>query len=404
VTAARGLREDFVWTFAGNAVSGLSQWAILSVLAKLGGTRMLGEYALAVSIAAPISMLSHLNLRAVLATDTRREHPLGDYLRVRISASAAALIVIAVVGMRSNLSGAVVLAGLSLAADSFSDLYYGALQRREGMRRIAVSMIARGLLSVTGCAAVLAFGGGLIPALAAVAIARILVGAFYDRPRGTRGESTAVTTPAAQWSILRAALPLGAVLMLIALTTNLPRYAIERHLGTAELGVFAAVASFVTIGYTALNAIGQSATSRLARHYATGNVPAFRHVSTRVVALGGVLGIAGVACALVMGEFVLAVLYRPEFAAYSGVLVATLAAATLMYTGSALGYVNTSIRAFDQQTVLLAAVAASCGIASFALVPRIGLYGAPCALAIAAVVQIAGQLAILRRKLAVVHA
>ena len=45
---------------------------------------MLGEYALAVAVASPVALFSHLNLRAVLATDAARRHPLGDYMTVRI--------------------------------------------------------------------------------------------------------------------------------------------------------------------------------------------------------------------------------------------------------------------------------------------------------------------------------
>jgi O-antigen/teichoic acid export membrane protein len=69
------------------------------------------------------------------------------------------------------------------------------------------------------------------------------------------------------------------------------------------------------------------------------------------------------------------------------------------YTASALGYAITSARAFAPQAPLHAAVAVSAGIASWLLVPRLGLSGAALALAIASLVQIAGDLFILRRAL-----
>ena len=85
------LRSSFAWTLAGNAVYGAGQWAMLSLFAKLGGSRMLGQYALAVAVTTPAAMLSHLNLRAVLATDMERRHPFGDYLAVRVFASGLGL-------------------------------------------------------------------------------------------------------------------------------------------------------------------------------------------------------------------------------------------------------------------------------------------------------------------------
>ncbi len=39
---------------------------------------MLGEYALAVALTAPVAMLAHLNLRTVLATDVGGRRPFGD--------------------------------------------------------------------------------------------------------------------------------------------------------------------------------------------------------------------------------------------------------------------------------------------------------------------------------------
>ena len=98
---------------------------------------------------------------------------------------------------------------------------------------------------------------------------------LYDLPRS--GFPPIARRSAAP--VIRAALPLGIVLMLTSLTANLPRYSIERHLGTRELGLFAAVASFVTVGTTIANALGQSATTRLARLFEQGEFRAFRRLA-----------------------------------------------------------------------------------------------------------------------------
>jgi O-antigen/teichoic acid export membrane protein len=74
-----------------------------------------------------------------------------------------------------------------------------------------------------------------------------------------------------------------------------------------------------------------------------------------------------------------------------------MAAALLSYVAGALGYVITSARAFTAQAPLFAAVAASAGIASWMLVPRMGLEGAAVALGVSSLVQAVGSLLILRR-------
>jgi O-antigen/teichoic acid export membrane protein len=396
------LRSSFAWTFAGNAVYGAGQWAILSLFAKLGGGEMLGQYALAVAVTTPALMLSHLNLRAVLATDMEHRHPLGDYVAVRLFASALGLAAIAVMAATAGswtLGAAILFTGVAQTAENLSDTYYGALQRRDRMDRIARSMMAKAGLAVLALAAALVLTRDLAAATGAIAAGRILVLLVYDRPRGSAGESTAGSGRRAQWTILRTALPLGVVLMLVSLNSNLPRYAIEHRLGTRELGAFAAVASFMTAGSAVVNALGQAATPRLARAFSERDRARFLRLCRQLGAVVLALGAAGVAVAAVAGKIILSVLYRPEYAAYSGILVAVMAAALAGYVAATFGYIITSARAFHVQMPLFCAVAAASGAASWLLVPRFGLAGAAMALAIAAGVQLCGEFWVLRRAL-----
>ncbi|MGA2275380.1 MAG: oligosaccharide flippase family protein [Bryobacteraceae bacterium] len=397
------LRANFASTLASNVVLAASQWALLVLIAKLGTSELLGVYAFALALVTPIAMFSHLNLRSLLATDVDRRHPFGDYLAVRLATAAiglAAMAAVALAAQRGWESAAVALAlGVALSADNVSDVYYGLLQRRERMDQVAYSVTARGVLSVAGLGAVLWTTGSLVWAVVALAAARIAVLLAYDIPVASVGESLKRTGVSVQAGILRTSLPLGAVLMLIALTSSLPRYAIEQKLGAGALGAFAAVASLMTVGSTAVNALGQAATPRLARYCSARDLAAFGRLAWQLAGMALLLGAAGVATAALVGPWFLGRIYRPAYAAYAGLLVWVMAAGIGSYTASALGYAITSARAFAPQAPLHAAVAVSAGIASWLLVPRLGLSGAALALAIASLVQIAGDLFILRRAL-----
>ena len=393
------LRSNFAWTFAGNSFYAAGQWVILSLFAKLGGSEMLGQYALAVALTAPVVMLSHLNLRAVLATDVGGQYPFGDYLAVRLGTTAAALVAIAGIAAATGgswpLAGAVVAVGVAQCAETVSDIYYGAMQRRERMGQIARSIIARTSVSVSALGAALWMTHNLVWAVAALAVGRLAVLLAYDRYAGAAGENLSRSGLRAELAIFRTALPLGVVLMLVSLNANLPRYAVEHHLGTRDLGVFAAVVSFITVGSTIVNALGQTSTPRLARYFSECNLPRFRQLIFRLAGLVLLLGASGVLVAMFLGRFVLRLIYRPEYGAHSGLLVAVMGAATLSYLAIALGYAVTGARVFRAQMPLFCAVAACCGVASWLLVPKLGLYGAVLALALASSLQIAGQLLIL---------
>ncbi len=397
------LRKGFLATFAGNTVFAASQWAALSAIARIGGPEMLGEYALALAIVTPVAMFSHLNLRAVLATDMERRHSFGDYLVVRLwttALAAGAVLAIALSGGYSRpVAPVLVAAVVVLSADNLSDIYYAALQRRNRMDQIARSTAARGALSAAALGAALWLTHNLLVAVTAQAAARIAILLAYDRPAGSAGESRAASGFHGQARILAAALPLGAVLMLASLAGNLPRYAIERHLGLAALGAFAAPASFMAVGSTVINALGQAATPQLAGCFSKGDMPGFRRLALRFAGAAGLLGAAGVAVALAAGRLALVLAYGRPYAAYSDLLVWLMGAALVSYVAGALGYIVTSVRAFAFQAPLFAVVAAASGIASWALIPRWGLKGAAVALAASWLVQIAGSLPILRGSL-----
>jgi hypothetical protein len=78
------LRVNFVWTLTGNVFYAACQWGILVVLAKLGTSQMVGEFALALAITAPVVIGAGLSLRGIQATDARSQYRFGDYLLLRL--------------------------------------------------------------------------------------------------------------------------------------------------------------------------------------------------------------------------------------------------------------------------------------------------------------------------------
>jgi O-antigen/teichoic acid export membrane protein len=234
-----------------------------------------------------------------------------------------------------------------------------------------------------------------LAAAAGYCATRFAVLLAWDLPKGQTEHGTAVDPHA----VFRAALPLGFTLMLTSLTANVPRYAIEKFEGTRELGIWAAVASFVTVGSTVVNAVGQTALTRVARRFAAGDPSGVRRIAWRMVGIAIALAAAGTVVAVFAGRPLLALLYRSEFGAYADVLTWMLLAASLGWSASMLGYVSTGMRAFKEQSVLLGVSAAVSAIASFAAVPSLGLWGAVAAVAAAGLVQLIGQVWILSRGL-----
>jgi O-antigen/teichoic acid export membrane protein len=186
-------------------------------------------------------------------------------------------------------------------------------------------------------------------------------------------------------------MPLGVITLLISLNANIPRYVIERQLGTPMLGMFAALAYALAVGNTVVGALGQSTSPRLARYYAAGDRAAFLGLLRKLVGTGALLGFCGVAVTSVAGQSLLRLLYGAEYADLLGVLLWLMIGGGISYVAAILGYAMTAVRAFHVQAPLFLATSGVTIVSCWLLIPRYQLSGAALALALAAGFQLLGS-------------
>jgi O-antigen/teichoic acid export membrane protein len=402
---AVSLRRNFAWTFAGNVVYAACQWGMLVVLAKCGDAEMVGRFSLALSITAPIFLFAGLNTRALQASDAKSDFAFRDYFTLRLIMVGLGLAATFAWAGFAQLDGVMtsvlILVGIAKAVESIADVGYGALQHQERMQPIAVSMILKGLLSL----AVLAVGvttSGLPAGAFGLAAAWSALWLAYDLPQTAHALARSIpqtirpqSEPRTLGRLFRLALPLGIVLFLLSLTTSLPRFFVERERGYAELGVFVALSYLMIAGTTVVNALGQSATPRLSRHFAKGERREFLALLTKLLAIGTVLGLGGLGVAAVMGRPLLSILYRPEYGEHAELFLWLMAAAALQYLGSFLGYAITAARVIGAQVWLFTAVCGTTALGCWLWTPAYGAIGAAWALILAGIVQLSGSMLLL---------
>jgi len=364
----------------GNVGYAACQWAVLVVVARLGTSTDVGCLALGLALGAPVFILANLQLRAVQATDARHQHAFGVYLGLRLITTAAALVTIAGVvvglGYDERTLGVVLAIALAKAFEAVSDVTFGLLQQAERLRRMALSQLGRGALTVVGVALVLDTTGSLVAAMLVMALLWGVWLAMYDLPGAARIASIRPRfTLAALRTVAWLALPLGGVSFLGSLSTNLPRYALEAHLGTAALGRFAALAYLIVATTQPVLALGAATTPRLARYFAT-DVVAYRALSRRSLALSAGLGATLFATVVLFGREAIAWSYGPEYAADAPLLGWLAAAAALSFLSTALGAAITAARRFPPQLAVAALACVVCGVSSQLLVPRYAMLGA----------------------------
>ncbi|NLF26224.1 MAG: oligosaccharide flippase family protein [Deltaproteobacteria bacterium] len=413
-------KANFLWMMLGNGIYALCQWGMLVVLAKLGSPEVVGRFALATAIVTPVIMITNMQLRSVQATDAKHEYHLADYISVRIVCSTAALIIILAILGIGNFEAAAITATLTLTlakfVESLSDVFYGFFQQHEKMSLLAKSMILKGALSVLVLGIMFFLFNRLPLALIGLLCAWMLVLILYDWRNGERllqaqdASNHQLSLIAAtlrslrqqrevMWKIIKLAFPLGIVMGIISLNTNIPIYAIEKFLGSRELGIFAALAYTTVAVNMFIQALGQAVSPRLARAFAEGHLTEFKRIVRKMTLINFSIGLTGVLIVILGGEPILTLIYTAEYGEYATLFLILMVSATLLGVASAFGYAMTAARQFKMQVPLFTAVLVSTSLTAFLLIPHWGLYGAAFALITSALIQIIGSAWIVVRAL-----
>jgi O-antigen/teichoic acid export membrane protein len=403
----RRLRADFGRVLSGNVIYSACQWAIVIVLAKLGTPQEVGLYALGMAVSAPIVLFANLQIRTLLASDVKDEFRFGQYLAFRLVSLGLALVVILVVAGGSapdwRHRSVIALAGFAQVVEYVSDTYYGLMQKYDRMDRMCRSLMIKGPLGLVALWAAMFVGHDVAWAVFALALGRLFVLLTWDSRLGYARNVDPVFAARPEWDnrnilrLLRTALPLGVISMLASLSGNIPRYFIEGRLGTADLGIYAAIASLLAAGNLVISAFGQSLMVPAARACADGDRSRYRIFVVHSAALGAVLGLGAIFSAALFGRYLLAHLFRAEYADHVDIFIWLMAAGAILFLGGVLGYVMTAARALKPQIPLLLANCTVCAAACAWLVPNHGLRGAVEATIISGLVQLGGSALILLR-------
>jgi O-antigen/teichoic acid export membrane protein len=148
-----------------------------------------------------------------------------------------------------------------------------------------------------------------------------------------------------------------------------------------------------------VSAVGYVTYARLGKFYFDRDVRAFKALLGRMVLIASGIGMAGLIASAVAGKMILRILYRPEYAEHSDLLMWLVGVAAMACVATCVGVAMTAASQFRPQIPLFLVVGVVSAVTSFALVPRIGLYGAAIASLASVAVQAAGSYWIVTRAL-----
>lgn len=405
------LRADFSWMLAGNAFYASAQFATLVLLAKLLRPEMVGQYALGLAVVYPVMMFANLQLRAVITSDIRKQTPFGFYLGLRLLTTSLGLLIVFIItqllAYNRELTTVVLMMGIAYGIETISDVYYARLQLHDRMAEISKSMIARASISILALSLATYITRSLLWGISSIALARMTILFSYDIRRRTHGLDGQAKRPFGgeelrprfslrmQRKLAWLSLPLGIVVLLNCLNASIPNFFIKHALGDRDVGVFAALGFMVSVGNMTVVSLGQSAFTRLAASYSSGDLAAFASLITKLLVFGAAIGAAGIVISKVAGREILTILFHPEYASQADLLPWIMAAGSVLFMAQFLGFAMTAANFYHSQVALNIVANLSLFAGCYWLVARQGLFGAIYAMLIAAAVQLLGSISIL---------
>lgn len=396
VTKQLSLKKNFSWTLISNIIYAFSQWLILIVIAKIGTPEMLGEFSLGLAITAPIFLLTNLQLRAIQATDAKSLYDFEYYFTLRlISGIVSMSIIFILVGLINyplETKIVVILVALTKFIESVSDVTHGLMQKNERMDYISISKISKSILSILFFGITLMITESLIYGVIGLAFSWVLILIVIDIPQAKKFENVKISLNFKEiLKIIKLALPLGVAMMLISLNANIPRYALDYYNGLDILGYFTSMTYIVVSGTTIVNALGQSASPRLAKYYSLGRIDLFISLLKKLLVIGLLVGILGVLVATIFGKQILTLVYTADYAIYSNAFILIMFSGLILYLSTFMGICITATRNFKVQPVLSITWILTSLIVSLILIPKYGILGASLTLIATSSVQLISQ-------------
>lgn len=377
----------FRWAFLGNLIYAASQWCIYVLLAKLGSPEIVGQYALALSIAGPVVFVTNLQLRAIQASDANRQYEFADFWCLRLGMAPLALVSIVLFTALGNYGTTVLLVvlmmGIAKVIESFSDLCFGSIQRDNRLDLVGKSLAIKGPATLLLMGLLVWLTQSVAIGIAGMALAWLLIFMKFDyanvRRTMSRSASSQATKPRWNWpqqrQLIAIGLPMGISMGLMALTVSLPNIMVERFLGERELGIFAALASLTWAGLPLINAMGQAAMPRLGQLFVEQEKQKLRSLVLGLSSAGGLFGGLGVVLVWLAGEWVVTPIYGPEYAQHVNVLLWLMGAAAILYAVRFLADALTAMRCVRIHLAVQALSALCVLLGGIWCVPTSGMVG-----------------------------
>lgn len=333
--------SDSSWLFTGSMVYSISQWAITIIIAKYYSLSMLSDFSLALAICTPVFLFFNLNIKFFIVVDDNIPS-LNSLIKFR--GLTIALSVLFCFLFYTLLTGRWISSLLLFVLgykllDSFTELFYAFLQKRQSMSKISISQIKRGAVFI-----LFLLFGTLFGIAFSIIIGFILFFLFlilihdYFKVSDAPDNNYHLSYNNGLFFIKRL-LPLGAIALTDTMAIQIPKYYLEGFGYSTEVGIFSSIILLIFIGGFIMSAVCNSLLPKLSNLYNYGKLGDFKRLTWFVIILAFSLGLSYFLVVLFFGEELLAFVYNDSFRVHFKAYLYLTGFSFIVYLGVAFSFI-----------------------------------------------------------------
>lgn len=385
------LKKAFLWNTVGSTFYFAAQFLLTFAVVRIAGESVSGVLSTAMNVTNLFISLSGYGMRYYQVSDTKHLYSDNTYIKSRFLTCGAAAFLCLVFSFAVQYSAyqriCIMLWLLYRMSEPFSDVYNGICQQNNCLDKVGKSYAVRAVLTIAPFILLLLLTNDLAITLLAMAVLVWIVVLFYDIPQANLLKQNNAQTAETKVKLLLIALaPLAIYKALETAAAVIPKFFLERVLGTDVMGIYSPVTSPVLLLQTGASFILVPLVTVFAENLSAKNKKGFNSVLIKSFAFVAALLPVGLLVCVFFGDFGLRII-RSGLDQYSYLLPPMVVAAVLTSATMFLSMILTVLR---ELKVLIAANLSGLLVAALISVPMIktfNMQGATYALIVVLLVQ-----------------
>lgn len=302
-----------------------TQWLITYSVTKFLGYENAGVFALAMSLSSTFSTISSYGIRSYQVSDVTKEFDDNTYIVTRIYTTLASMLVFMVFILFCNFDYFQIICVLTYMlfklSEPLTDVYHGIDQLNMRMDFIGISFILKGIFTSIVFILIIWFSKNLVFGIISLTITSYLVLVLFDQKKSSQFYKKKKISFNLVVQLLLKCLPLACYNFLFTTYTTIPRYFLEKIMGSELLGIYASVALPVIIVQTLATFLFNPFITIFADNWNKGDYNEFNKLFKQIFIILTLISIAAIIGALLLGDLGLKLLFGEQILKYSSLLI-----------------------------------------------------------------------------------